>query len=140
MSNTDPLLGALTGSPAYFPLNAGSPAIDASNDAICATAPVSNTSQNGLTRPQGPHCDIGSYEAADTTQPAVVSVTRADVNPTRAANVHFTVTFSEAVTGVDLVGLPFVDFSLTTTGLTGASVTSVSGSGTAYTVTVNTGS
>jgi len=62
MSNTNPLLGALTGSPAYFPLNAGSPAIDAGNDAICAAAPVNNESQNGLTRPQGVHCDIGSYE------------------------------------------------------------------------------
>ncbi len=63
MSGTDPLLGALAGSPAYFPLNASSPAIDAGNDAICEAAPVSNTSQNGLTRPQGLHCDIGSYEA-----------------------------------------------------------------------------
>jgi len=55
-------LGSLTGSPAYFPLNAGSPAIDAGDDAICTAAPVSNTSQNGLTRPQGAHCDIGSFE------------------------------------------------------------------------------
>lgn len=59
---SDPMLGALTGSPAYFPLNASSPAIDAGDDAVCAAAPVSNTSQNGLTRPQGMHCDIGSYE------------------------------------------------------------------------------
>jgi hypothetical protein len=42
MSNTDPLPGASTGSPAYFPLNAGSRAIDAGNDAICAATPVSN--------------------------------------------------------------------------------------------------
>jgi len=60
---SDPNLGSLTGSPAYFPLNAGSPAIDAGDDAVCAAAPVSNTSQNGLTRPQGMHCDIGSVEA-----------------------------------------------------------------------------
>ena len=60
---SDPNLGALTGFPAYFPFNAGSPAIDAGSDAVCAAAPVSNTSQNGLTRPQGAHCDIGSYEA-----------------------------------------------------------------------------
>jgi CSLREA domain-containing protein len=62
LSNTDPLLGALTGSPAYFPLNPGSPAIDAADDAVCAAAPVNNTSQNGVTRPQGAHCDIGSFE------------------------------------------------------------------------------
>jgi CSLREA domain-containing protein len=59
---SDPNLGSLTGSPAYFPLNTGSPAIDAGNNAICAAAPVSNTSQNGVARPQGAHCDIGSYE------------------------------------------------------------------------------
>jgi hypothetical protein len=66
-STTNPALGALTGSPAYYPLLAGSPAIDAGNAAVCEAAPVSNTSQNGLTRPQGLHCDIGSYEAPDTT-------------------------------------------------------------------------
>jgi predicted outer membrane repeat protein len=58
----DPNLGILTGSPAYFPLNSGSPAIDTGDDAICAAALVNNTSQNGLTRPQGPACDIGSFE------------------------------------------------------------------------------
>jgi len=59
---SDPNLGSLTGSPAYFPLNSGSPAINTGDNAICAAAPVSNTSQNGITRPQGAHCDIGSYE------------------------------------------------------------------------------
>ena len=48
---------------------------------------------------------------------------------------RFTVTFSEDVTGVDVA-----DFSLTTTGgISGASVTGVSGSGAVYTVTVSTG-
>lgn len=133
--STDPLLGTLTGSPAYFPLNAGSPAIDAGNDAICAAAPVSSTSQNGLARPQGPHCDIGSYEAADTIPPVVDSVARADANPTSAASVHFVVAFSEAVTGVDPG-----DFALTNTGaISTASVTGVSGGPVTYTATINTG-
>jgi hypothetical protein len=60
---SDPNLGSLTGSPAYFPLNTGSPAIDAGDNAICAAGPVNNQSQNGVTRPQGTACDIGSYEA-----------------------------------------------------------------------------
>jgi hypothetical protein len=47
---------------------------------------------------------------------------------------HFTVRFSDNVTGVDVS-----DFALTTSGVTGASVTNVSGSGTDYTVSVNTG-
>ena len=64
---SDPNLGSLTGSPAYFALNAGSPAIDAGDDATCAAAPVSNTSQNGITRPQGAHCDIGAFEVPPPT-------------------------------------------------------------------------
>jgi predicted outer membrane repeat protein len=46
----------------------------------------------------------------DTTAPAVVSIVRASANPTSAAIVTFTVTFSEAVTGVDAS-----DFALTKT-------------------------
>jgi hypothetical protein len=74
MSSTNPLLGVLTGSPAYFALNSGSPAIDTGDDSICAAAPVSNQSQNGLTRPQGAHCDIGSYESVDTIPPTVQTI------------------------------------------------------------------
>jgi hypothetical protein len=69
----------------------------------------------------------------DTTPPTVVSSQRADANPTSAASVNFTVTFSESVTGVDVS-----DFSLTKTGVSGATVSGVSGSGSVYTVTVNT--
>jgi hypothetical protein len=49
--------------------------------------------------------------------------------------VNFTVAFSESVTGVN-----GSEFSLTTAGVSGASVTGVSGSDSVYTVTVNTGS
>ncbi|MFZ4856817.1 MAG: beta strand repeat-containing protein, partial [Desulfuromonadaceae bacterium] len=74
---------------------------------------------------------------AGTTAPTVTSINR-DVPAgvtTGAASVTYTVTFSENVSGVDAS-----DFSLTTTGLTGASITSVSGSGASYSVIVNTGS
>ena len=70
----------------------------------------------------------------DSTPPTVTSITRADPNPTNAASVHFTVTFSEPVSGVDKT-----DFKVPPDGVTGASVSSVSGSGATYTVTVNTG-
>jgi hypothetical protein len=50
-------------------------------------------------------------------------------------SVDFTLTFIESVTGVDAT-----DFALSTTGVSGASITGVSGSGTTYTVTVGTGS
>ena len=71
----------------------------------------------------------------DNTAPTVLSIVRADPNPTSASSVDFTVTFSEAVSGVDAT-----DFSLTTTGVTGTSISGVSGSGDTYTVTVDTGS
>lgn len=38
-------------------LLAGSPAIDAADDAACPA-----TDQRGVARPQGPHCDIGAFE------------------------------------------------------------------------------
>jgi CSLREA domain-containing protein len=56
----DPMLLAPSGSPAYYPLDPGSPAIDRGDDMDCAA--VSYDSQNGVTRPQGAACDIGSYE------------------------------------------------------------------------------
>ncbi|MEP6896755.1 MAG: choice-of-anchor Q domain-containing protein, partial [Chloroflexota bacterium] len=36
----------------------GSPAIDAGDDAACSAV-----DQRGIARPQGAHCDIGSYES-----------------------------------------------------------------------------
>ncbi len=60
---SDPSLRLSTGSPAYLPLNTSSPAIDTGNNSICAAAPVNNQSQNGITRPVGATCDIGSVEA-----------------------------------------------------------------------------
>ncbi|MBN8527774.1 MAG: IPTL-CTERM sorting domain-containing protein [Caulobacterales bacterium] len=82
----------------------------------------------------------GIYEFLGCTDsgacgPAVSSIARAGASPTSAATLTFTVTFNQAVTGVDSF-----DFSLVTTGgIAGASVTSVSGSGTTYTVVVNRG-
>ena len=73
----------------------------------------------------------------DATPPAVQSCGCADPTPTDADTVHFTVSFSETVTGVDTS-----DFSINATdtkALSGASVTAVSGSGDTYSVTVETG-
>ncbi len=57
-----PLLAVLNswGGPTQtMALTAGSPAIDAGNDAACPA-----TDQRGVARPQGSHCDIGAYERA----------------------------------------------------------------------------
>lgn len=81
--------------------------------------------------------DVGAYEVAFDPVPKVLSVTRADINPTNAAGVNFTVTFSEVVRGVDIS-----DFKpVSSQGITGASVIAVTPvSGTTYTISVNTGS
>ncbi|PRY22442.1 putative Ig domain-containing protein, partial [Spirosoma oryzae] len=69
-------------------------------------------------------------------QPAVTvtSVTRLTPSPTATAQVSYRVAFSGAVTG-----LTTGNFNLTTSGLNGATVASLAGSATTYTVTVNTG-
>jgi hypothetical protein len=66
---------------------------------------------------------------------SVVSINRAGNSPTNAASVSYTVTFAAPVTGLSIS-----NFGLVTTGsVAGASLTSVSGAGTTYTVVVNTG-
>jgi len=77
----------------------------------------------------------GQAYTIDKVVPTVVSITRASSNPTGAASVNYLVTFSEPVYGVDAA-----DFTFTLSGVTGAGVTSVAGSGATRTVTVNTGS
>ena len=64
----DPMLGELVepadGSPAYFPLLAGSPAIDAADvDDHCPA-----TDQIGTVRPQGAGCDIGAIEFVGSSE------------------------------------------------------------------------
>ncbi|HMZ08349.1 MAG TPA: S-layer homology domain-containing protein, partial [Anaerolineales bacterium] len=66
--------------------------------------------------------------------PAVESIQRAASNPSAEASLNFTVTFSKSVTGVDVH-----DFTLTTSGISGAALQNVSGSGKTYTVSVTTG-
>ena len=75
------------------------------------------------------------YFLPSTDSPYVVDISRADPDPTIASSVGFIVAFSEPVTGVDAA-----DFQLTTSdGISGTSISNVSGSGDTYVVTVLTG-
>ena len=65
----------------------------------------------------------------------VSSIALNNPNPASTTSVNFKVTFSKPAMGVDVN-----DFALTTTGLSGAAVSGVSGTGSVYTITVNTGS
>jgi CSLREA domain-containing protein len=76
--NVDPLLGALQdngGDTPTMALGVGSPAIDAGNDATCAS-----TDQRGISRPQGSHCDMGAYEVQEQSGPDFVVNTAADTD------------------------------------------------------------
>lgn len=60
----DPLLGGLTGEPAWHPLRDGSPAIDAADPEFCL-----ETDQRGEARPYGGGCDIGAVETTTAVPP-----------------------------------------------------------------------
>ncbi|CAN7487655.1 DUF4347 domain-containing protein [Acidovorax sp. LjRoot118] len=80
--------------------------------------------------------DIVEYRAAfagdDTGLPTVSSINRVSTAITNATSVNFTVKFSESVSGVDTS-----DFSLTKSNTANGTISSVTGSGDTYTVTVN---
>ena len=80
----------------------------------------------------------GGVYTIDRTAPALQSITRADANPTQLPQVHWTVRFSEPVSGVNAG-----NFQLQASGLTGygpITVTPTSGSSTVWTLTAASGS
>ena len=77
----------------------------------------------------------GETYVFDRTPPFVSTIARVGPATTRATSVSWTVTFSEPVTGVSAG-----NFALTTTGISGASISGVTGTGATYTVTASVGS
>jgi hypothetical protein len=100
---------------------------------IPATATITDLASNPLA---GLPYTAGETYTVDRISPMLLSITRADGNPTHASSVRFAVAFSEDVTGVSAP-----DFALSTTGsVSGATLSTVSGSAASFTVTVSTGS
>src|SRR5258706_10219171 len=106
---------------------------DADYGAMAITATDSQITFQFITR-TGVVIDTYTLSKPSALPPSVVNIVRAVPNPSSLVTVDFNVTFSKNVTGVDAS-----DFALTTTGVSGASVSGLSGSGTTYTVNVNTG-
>lgn len=84
-------LGTLTGSPAYFPLNTGSVAIDTGTNTGCPA-----TDERGMPRPQDGGCDVGSYESALHNPVAAL----ASISPNSAASGGATFTLTVNGTGL----------------------------------------
>ena len=102
-----PLLGKLTGSPAYRPLLDGSPLIDGADPNFCL-----ETDQLGTPRPQGGGCDIGAIESA-TAIAAPVAIPERCTLPEQlvAANLDKPVGACPAGNGADTIFL-VRDFTL----------------------------
>lgn len=101
---------------------------------VAFTINVNDTAGNAAT--QRTSITSGSNVTFDKTAPTVSSINRVGATPTNAASVQWTVIFSESVTGVDSS-----DFALANGGLGGTpTISSVTGSGTTWTVTADTGS
>jgi hypothetical protein len=78
---------------------------------------------------------VGQVYGINKTPPRAAAIERLQTSPNNTGTVNFTVSFSEAVAGVDPT-----DFALVTQGVTGAGITAVTAvNNTFYSVTVSTG-
>ena len=128
---SDPQLSTLQpNSPGDTPtmaIQAGiSPAVDAADDSVVSANAVLQTAQNGLSRPQAAHSDIGAYEAPPPS--ADLSITKAVSSA--AAQPGDTVTYTVSVTNAgpnDATSVTVAD--ILPTQLTFASCTESTGNG-----------
>jgi hypothetical protein len=133
----DPKLGPLAdnGGPTQtMALLAGSPAINAGNNANCL-----GTDQRGTTRPQpaGGTCDIGAFELGDTTPPSVtVNQATGQADPTDASPINFTAVFNKPINTATFTAAK--DTVTGTTGATTAVITeSAPNDGTTFNIAVS---
>jgi len=129
--NVAPLLAPLgnNGGPVQtFALLSGSPAIDI---AACPTDPITGMTltvdARGVSRPQGPRCDAGSYEASDMT----TSVAPTAVADTATVTTGMSVTIP--VLANDTLGTPAATITAVSTPVHGTAA--ISGMGITYTST-----
>jgi predicted outer membrane repeat protein len=116
----------------------GSPALDAADDGVCAAPPVNNLDLGGVTRPRGPHCDIGAYEMPRATLIVVNHVindnggssSASDFTLNVAASYPSLTSFVGAEAPGTVVGLAPGTYSVTHSGPAGYTSTAANCSGT----------
>ncbi len=109
-----------------------------SGNTIAIGAGYEDSSSTGINGNQSNNSALsaGAAYIFDLPTPTVLTSLRSNASPTTAASVNYIVSFSEPVTGVDIS-----DFVLAkSSGVSGATVTGVSGGPANYVVSVNTGS
>jgi MSHA biogenesis protein MshQ len=89
----------------------------------------------GISPAVTPTTFTGQVYTIDRIAPVVSSIALAGSTPTALSSVSWNVTFSKSVTGVDAADFTLVQAD----GVSGAAITAVTGSGTAWTVTASTG-
>jgi len=110
---------------------------DSSQSAAYRIMPTAGATGNVVNRQTANAPDAGNsgiLAFREVPPPTVIAIDRAAASPTSAATVAWTVTFNTNVTGVTAAA-----FSLVPSGLSGAFITGVTGSGATWTVTANTG-
>ena len=117
----DPLLGDLTGNPAYHPPLAGSLAIDQ----IPADACSVTRDQIGTPRPQGTACDIGAVEVASQVDLSITKTVTPTLPVAPGQRVTYTLTFSNQGEGIapevvitDIVPVTLTHVSVISSGVT----------------------
>ncbi|MFI5365735.1 MAG: choice-of-anchor Q domain-containing protein, partial [Candidatus Binatia bacterium] len=140
LSNTNPMLAGLVnnGGPTQtIALLAGSPAINAGDESVCATPPVNNLDQRGYVRPGegATSCSIGAYEY--NAIPASTTLSSAIAATDTCIPVSDTLIFSPTG-GYALIGTELISYTGLSTSCSGASAARAS-AGTAATAGVLTG-
>jgi len=109
--------------------------VTASTGTGTGTLGLNMANVTGISPSVTPTTFTGQVYTIDRTAPVVSSIALVDPTPTGSSSVSWAVTFSKSVTGVNTA-----DFALVQAGgVSGAAITSVTGSGTAWIVAANTG-
>ncbi len=122
----NPTLASNGGPTQTLSLLAGSEAIDAGDNNICANALVNNRDQRGIARPQGTQCDIGAFELAVATVDLAVSQATTPTPAMARDSLSWTIAVSNNG-AINATGVKLID-TLPASGLTSITASASQGS------------